>query len=488
MANLQSFLDIEAKMMSLIWNKVSGKISKAVPLIAKEIDKGNKKEAEKILNSIDFSEEVKEAEGELDLILVNCLMYGSSLSAPLKESRFLEKDGLPTFLLKVRKCFSSIIEKNARNYMREQGMLEIEKYLEENKIQKAVDKAFAASLNDAVLNGAKVVNDIGANLMTSRLVSYGFLAQASVKGIKTYQLQAVLDNRTSPVCKRLNGKVFRVEASLEFLEEILQVTDPDQLAVMSPFVSGNKASLHELENLTASQLQARGVMVPPFHPFCRTILVMVGEAKEGKYTPVQILISEKEKVKPFDKVDSFYKWAEKNKEELTTNNELSVSAFQLNNGINKKLRTTSAKDLDKSDRALVRQLDSAIKAHEATKDIVTYRAVKNLSVLGVSSLDDLIGATLRDKAYISTSALEKNALKAAKKSSKGIIIEMIIPAGANYIVPNVYTDNNLFANEAELVLGRNSKFRIDEVIPKYKKVKTATGYKWLPKIVMRYYK
>ena len=51
-----------------------------------------------------------------------------------------------------------------------------------------------------------MVADIGANLTTSRLASYGFLAEASGDGVTTYKISSVNDDNVCPVCDALDGE------------------------------------------------------------------------------------------------------------------------------------------------------------------------------------------------------------------------------------------------------------------------------------------
>ena len=214
--------------------------------------------------------------------------------------------------------------------------------------RKKVDQAFVDELNAAVLGGARITNDIAGNLTTSRLVSYGFLAEARVQGLTRYQLQAVLDERTSEVCARLHGTIFNVEKSFTFLEEVLQITDPEQLKVMAPFVPAHKANLHNLENMSAKELQSMGVMVPPFHPFCRTICVRVGAVEtDVTYKPVDILISDRDVVKPFEDKAAFSKFGKQYLTDLTEKDKTALMLFEQSDKINDKLRKKGLKGLTK---------------------------------------------------------------------------------------------------------------------------------------------
>ena len=134
-----------------------------------------------------------------------------------------------------------------------------------------------AALAAAVMGNAKMVSDIGGNLITSRLASYGFLAEARADGVTTYRISAVLDDRTCPVCESLDGTEFEVDKAFARVEAALGMDDPDDLKVAAPWPDKD-------EDLAISpeELQAAGYDAPPFHPGCRCILVPVEDKPAEK--------------------------------------------------------------------------------------------------------------------------------------------------------------------------------------------------------------
>lgn len=112
-----------------------------------------------------------------------------------------------------------------------------------------------------------------ANLTTSRLVNYGALDAMRAEKVVEYRLKAKLDRKTSDICRNLNGKKFRVEEGLNMLERALMVRDPNELRHLHPWIPGTKAALEVLRRGEVAELRAKGWMVPPFHPRCRTVVV-----------------------------------------------------------------------------------------------------------------------------------------------------------------------------------------------------------------------
>ena len=130
----------------------------------------------------------------------------------------------------------------------------------------------AAALNDAVDKGGKVAIDLGATLTTSRLVTFGFLSQAKEWGRKTYQVDEVLDDRTCPVCKEMNGTTFDVEAQYARTLQALGTADPQDLKEIAPW-----PELGDVAGGDPDELQAQGYGAPPYHPGCRGMLSLVDE-------------------------------------------------------------------------------------------------------------------------------------------------------------------------------------------------------------------
>jgi hypothetical protein len=132
----------------------------------------------------------------------------------------------------------------------------------------------AARLNSAVASGKAYV-DIGANLTTSRLTSYGFLSEAQIAGVRKWQRTAVLDDRTCEFCRGLHGRIFKVPNAIAKLQEqLLQLGQGDEAMANMPFPS---QSLKKLQGgLSTDAVEQGGLQLPPSHPLCRCTMVRVG--------------------------------------------------------------------------------------------------------------------------------------------------------------------------------------------------------------------
>jgi tetratricopeptide (TPR) repeat protein len=151
----------------------------------------------------------------------------------------------------------------------------------ETVLRKAAGVSLADQLNEAVLRGGQVAIDAGANLTTSRLVSFGFLSEAHAAGAESYQVNEVLDGITCPVCRYMHGKTFRVDSEYSKTLQALSTGDPNDLASISPWPDQSLSGLDDLFGMSLGEMQGEGYGSPPYHPFCRGILALVGSVEEN---------------------------------------------------------------------------------------------------------------------------------------------------------------------------------------------------------------
>lgn len=156
-------------------------------------------------------------------------------------------------------------------------------------VRKAVIPGLADKLNTAVASGGAVNLSKGANLTTTRLAAYGAATELQARGRRAYQISEVLDDRTCPVCIRMHGRVFFTEATAQRLEQELLEPDPNALAAAAPFPRSSRAGIEELTSLKRQGLIDRGWSYPPFHPWCRGVIVPTGTVPASERVPFRPL-------------------------------------------------------------------------------------------------------------------------------------------------------------------------------------------------------
>lgn len=116
--------------------------------------------------------------------------------------------------------------------------------------------------------------------------SYSALRTFQKSGKSRYRIVAVLDSRTTTICRTLNGRVYEVEQALEHFDRVAQAQSVDELSRLHPFLkdekdaNGDRTGRHiygdELspqyidENTPTERLVSAGIVAPPFHFNCRS--------------------------------------------------------------------------------------------------------------------------------------------------------------------------------------------------------------------------
>lgn len=93
-------------------------------------------------------------------------------------------------------------------------------------------------------------------------------------GFTELEFVAVMDEATSEICRHLNGKIFKVAWAVDQRNAMLAAKTPEDVKAIAPWPKTDKSSMELLRALTPAQLAASGVMTPPLHFNCRSVLVV----------------------------------------------------------------------------------------------------------------------------------------------------------------------------------------------------------------------
>lgn len=105
--------------------------------------------------------------------------------------------------------------------------------------------------------------------------TFGRITAFDEAGVVQYMLVNPMDTRTGVICQEMHGQVFTVDVGKAHMEKLLGAKDPEDVKDISPWLSGSdlKAELAGARkgSAKASEVLAEaGVVLPPFHPLCRT--------------------------------------------------------------------------------------------------------------------------------------------------------------------------------------------------------------------------
>ena len=104
-----------------------------------------------------------------------------------------------------------------------------------------------------------------ANDVTTKSRELGRVQGMVKAGIEQYRIDAILDRRTSDICRYLDGKVFDVADAVEQRDRLLQSEDPEAIKEMSPWLQAE-----QVVEMSVEELSSQGVLLPPFHGNCRS--------------------------------------------------------------------------------------------------------------------------------------------------------------------------------------------------------------------------
>jgi len=106
------------------------------------------------------------------------------------------------------------------------------------------------------------------------------ITQFAEAGVVTFQLINPMDERTSPICRELNGTTFSIAYGTAQIQAIVAADTPDAVKEAAPWLSAKdvKSIIGDSPRGSpeaAKKLAGRNIVLPPFHPRCRTEPVMI---------------------------------------------------------------------------------------------------------------------------------------------------------------------------------------------------------------------
>ncbi len=72
------------------------------------------------------------------------------------------------------------------------------------------------------------LKNVTSNSTLVKARSLGTITGMEATGIIEYQIVASQDEKTCPICKEMDGKIFSVEKTISFIEKVLQITDHEK--------------------------------------------------------------------------------------------------------------------------------------------------------------------------------------------------------------------------------------------------------------------
>jgi len=509
MAKLESFIQIEEavqRSLGSVWVNHADPIMRKITAAAK---RGETQEADLLVDQLTF-EVLQEVGGRVEFLFDIAVMFGAGQLTEEGRTVF-DETGMPDMPARALDSMLRGFEVSSIEHVRRlvtEGLADIEQTIHEEqqavkeeqgdliKLKKQSISEIADRLNDAVIGTGKGLLDVGANLSTSRLVSFGFLSEASARGIDTYSITEQLDRRTCPVCRRMHGQTFRVERPIVRIVEQLTTVNVEDLKSAWPFPRASKAGLRELEELTNDDLQAKGWDTPPFHPACRGVLQRTGSVEplpigdrqladprsgllpvipveEGLASAPALVSGEitqtgagaLTKARTFSDPDDYDKWGKLNAVSLTDAEAEGLRRYTTAaRTINDSLRVTpSGVELPLEVINLIPDIDRLVAKAVVPENITVYRGVEAevAAALFGDDLTKVVGAEIIDKAYMSTTAVKdwSAAFAKARSGESAVVLEIVVPKGSSALHVGSSIEAT-FAGELEFLLPRGTRLRV----------------------------
>jgi SPP1 gp7 family putative phage head morphogenesis protein len=139
----------------------------------------------------------------------------------------------------------------------------LKEYIKGGKTISEVASDFQSKFYDKTDRGYQYFEDL-ADYSGSKIRELGKVSGFEKAGIEYYQIQAIIDDRTSEICLFMNDKIFPVSDATAYRDTLLGMDNPEDIKDFAPWLGPD-----EVADLDASDLPP-GLSLPPYHNRCRT--------------------------------------------------------------------------------------------------------------------------------------------------------------------------------------------------------------------------
>lgn len=112
-----------------------------------------------------------------------------------------------------------------------------------------------------------------SSTMATRSRSFGAIGAMTATGAVEYEYMNPLDERTSDVCRELDGTVFSVPGAVDLRERLREADTPEAWKAISPWPKHADLLDASGARRPPAALQASGIAWPPLHFHCRSSVV-----------------------------------------------------------------------------------------------------------------------------------------------------------------------------------------------------------------------
>ena len=155
--------------------------------------------------------------------------------------------------------------------------------LERGGTKREFAKTLEIALEDHVTD-SKTSWELLADHTLTKIQNMGHVSGYETAGVQYVKIVAVIDSKTTPICRAMNGKVFKVADFRKQYDKIIHAAEKHDLKAYKaaqPMVNG-KAMKGEISDEDIKKL---GIKLPPYHFRCRTTHVAYFEGERELKQP-----------------------------------------------------------------------------------------------------------------------------------------------------------------------------------------------------------
>ncbi len=135
-------------------------------------------------------------------------------------------------------------------------------------------KRFKSKFNDNFKRSNSYWEALGDHIVT-RSREFGRTSAYQKAGINYVKVSAVVDDRTSDICRNLNGRIIAVSKLVQQRDNLMNAKSPEETKKIAPWLSKKDIAI-KVKGIETSKLP-KGVALPPYHFRCRTRTVVAYE-------------------------------------------------------------------------------------------------------------------------------------------------------------------------------------------------------------------
>lgn len=166
----------------------------------------------------------------------------------------------------------SYYNRKLRGELRSEAQKVIEQGLDRDEAAESFQAKFGS-----VFGGGKAYWDLVSHNIVHRSREFGSVSGYEKGGIKKLKVVAFLDDRTTEICRDMNGRIIQVKKAVELRDKLMGAKRPTDVKKIAPWHSGAPFKKVKSEKLPV------GMSLPPYHAYCRTTTIAVpGDYKEAE--------------------------------------------------------------------------------------------------------------------------------------------------------------------------------------------------------------